>query len=332
LLAFSLALCSVATAHAQVVPFTSSANVTYSIQGLVLQAGLPMSTYNDFKNLTTNNPLAEPIQVSGSIGGTLSNAGGSATLSANVSAVGSAGLMRATFDGSTTASWASSQSAAGLSPSSVTVRWTDAFIFTGNPADPQPGRTLVVQSFFNLSGSIDASLTEPALEFGNDYASSFLNVSLKLAAHDNFGRSLISGNEFAVESGATKPGSSVSEAHITAPSVVPVQMLVVEGSTGSMTVQMQITANAGSSTGSQYFGADRTATTFNADFGHTLTWGGITSVTDQATGLPVTGWSITSASGVDYANAVPEPTSAATLLALVAPALLLGRRTRAMSS
>jgi hypothetical protein len=115
--------------------------------------------------------------------------------------------------------------------------------------------------------------------------------------------------------------------HIPPPGIIPIQMQVVEGVTGSMTVQMQLFANAGSSSG-QFFGADRTAATFNADFGHTLSWGGITSVTDFATGQPVSGWSITSASGADYANPVPEPACATTLLALAASAVL-ARRARA---
>jgi hypothetical protein len=49
---------------------------------------------------------------------------------------------------------------------------------------------------------------------------------------------------------------------------------------------------------------------------HTLTWGGITSVTDADTGALVTDWTLTSASGFDYTHAagsgpvgVPEPSS-----------------------
>ena len=153
LLATGLALWLPATGLAQVT-FTSGASVSYSLQGKVLQHGLPEANHTDGKTLSTNNPFAEPVQLAGSIGGTLSNAGGTASLLTNVTAVGSAGLMRATIDGSTSAAWTENQSAAALSPSNVTVRWTDAFILMGNPANPQPGRTLLVQSFFNLSGNM----------------------------------------------------------------------------------------------------------------------------------------------------------------------------------
>jgi hypothetical protein len=48
-------------------------------------------------------------------------------------------------------------------------------------------------------------------------------------------------------------------------------------------------------------------------FGHTFSWGGVTSVTDAVTGQPITDWTLTSDSGFDYANPappVPEPSSA----------------------
>ena len=53
----------------------------------------------------------------------------------------------------------------------------------------------------------------------------------------------------------------------------------------------------------------------SADFSNTLAWGGITSVTDVATGQPLTDWTVTSASGFDYSQAyVPEPCGLALLL------------------
>jgi hypothetical protein len=50
----------------------------------------------------------------------------------------------------------------------------------------------------------------------------------------------------------------------------------------------------------------------NATFGHTMTWGGITSVIDKVTGRPITDWTIDSASGFDYSkpfSEIPEPAS-----------------------
>jgi hypothetical protein len=48
---------------------------------------------------------------------------------------------------------------------------------------------------------------------------------------------------------------------------------------------------------------------FDVDFSHTLKWGGITSVTDANTGEPIDGWTITSASGFDYSQPAPEPST-----------------------
>jgi hypothetical protein len=66
------------------------------------------------------------------------------------------------------------------------------------------------------------------------------------------------------------------------------------------------------------------------DMGHTFTWGGITSVTDADTGEPISNWTLTSASGTDWATLAPEPSSlvcAAIALALLSsgrqPKLLL---------
>jgi hypothetical protein len=46
-----------------------------------------------------------------------------------------------------------------------------------------------------------------------------------------------------------------------------------------------------------------------AFFGHTFTWGGITSVVDADTGQPITDWTLTSASGFDWMNAAPGPST-----------------------
>jgi hypothetical protein len=74
-----------------------------------------------------------------------------------------------------------------------------------------------------------------------------------------------------------------------------------------------------------------------ADFSHTLSWGGITSVTDADTGLPITDYRLTSASGFDYTHpfagpapepaSVPEPSGMALLASCLALMLVWRRGT-----
>jgi hypothetical protein len=60
---------------------------------------------------------------------------------------------------------------------------------------------------------------------------------------------------------------------------------------------------------------------FRGDFTGSLDWGGITSVVNARTGLPLAGWTVTSMSGFDYSQVfppVPEPSSMSLLLAALA--------------
>jgi hypothetical protein len=69
----------------------------------------------------------------------------------------------------------------------------------------------------------------------------------------------------------------------------------------------------------------------SANFGHTLAWGGIISITDETTGEAITDWTVTSASGFNYANpaGVPEPSGfvliAVAFVGLTARGYRLGR-------
>jgi hypothetical protein len=79
-------------------------------------------------------------------------------------------------------------------------------------------------------------------------------------------------------------------------------------------------------------GCQSTSNIFSTvDFGHTMFWGGITSLTD-ANGNPVDNYTLTSLSGFDYrfaavpAAAVPSPSTV--LLFMTGLPLLLASRTR----
>jgi hypothetical protein len=66
-----------------------------------------------------------------------------------------------------------------------------------------------------------------------------------------------------------------------------------------------------------------------ADIGHTLAWGGISSVNDS-TNAPVNNYNLSSGSGTDFTQPIPEPTTAALLLGGAAAGLLTLRRRRSI--
>ncbi|MBI3840315.1 MAG: hypothetical protein HY288_20530 [Planctomycetia bacterium] len=111
------------------------------------------------------------------------------------------------------------------------------------------------------------------------------------------------------------------------PDTIPLSFLINYGEPFDINVELSISAFSLSQTA---FGTGSTrpasvGVVYDGDFSKTLTWGGITSVTDAYTGEPIEGWTITSASGFDYSKPAPEP-STLIFAALAGLALLAYRR------
>lgn len=66
------------------------------------------------------------------------------------------------------------------------------------------------------------------------------------------------------------------------------------------------------------------------DYGHTLRWNGISSITDYQTGVAVEGVTVTSRSGFDYLNAAPVPEAATVVYALAGLGVLVALRRRSL--
>ena len=109
-----------------------------------------------------------------------------------------------------------------------------------------------------------------------------------------------------------------TDVNLKAPKSIPLTLHAFNGGDGIIDVEMRIEGRIQDGYGTVPTirgGTDGSAFGFyNVDFSHTLLWGGITSVTDDATGEPVDGWTLTSASGFDYSKPAPEPEPASWVL------------------
>ena len=109
-----------------------------------------------------------------------------------------------------------------------------------------------------------------------------------------------------------------------APKSIPLTLHAFNGGDGTIAVEMDIEGNIQDGYGTYptiLGGTDGAESSiYKVDFAHTLLWGGIESVTDDATGEAVDGWTVTSASGFDYSKPAQEPEPASwVLLAIGAP-------------
>jgi hypothetical protein len=92
-----------------------------------------------------------------------------------------------------------------------------------------------------------------------------------------------------------------------APTEIPIVLLTVNEETATIGLALRVTGQAASSSGITTAG--NVLATFEGDFSKTLTWGGITRVTDAETGEEIADWTVASGSGFDYSRPfeVPEP-------------------------
>jgi hypothetical protein len=187
--------------------------------------------------------------------------------------------------------------------------------------------TFHLHAFFDLSGSVFAqAFGEFSLDNPNSQIDSYAIANLQITgtglqnptgdyfadAEDRFSNTV--GHEITIQSNA--------------PVYIPVDETVFNGVPTVETYQMTAQANGSVSDGDLANGKIGFSMA-NSAFEHTLSWGGITSVTD-ANGNPITGWSITSASGFDYTQPAPEP-STGVLVAIGGIAVAIAARRRASS-
>lgn len=119
----------------------------------------------------------------------------------------------------------------------------------------------------------------------------------------------------------TTPSSSINTP---APQFIPLNVVMKVGLPHEITytLEVQVAGDASSDAAVSPGFADIAAYGY---FANTLKWGGITSVTDVATGNVVSEWAITAASGFDYSQPYPVPEPATIPLLLFTAAMAAAR-------
>ena len=222
----------------------------------------------------------------------------------------------------------------GQFQNSATARFFDFLTIIAGP----PGTPGIVHSLFHLRGSVTASSIGyiPPTGGGHDYVDATAHAILGISGtgidpgHGPYPAISNSIYAYATDD-ATRDIGHEEIIQDNAPATIPVDEPFVSGIpffvTYTMTAESYTTLEDG-----DFVHKESGQAASEADFANTLAWGGITSVTDSH-GVPIAGWTVTSASGFDYSKpaTVPEP-STFVLLAIALPSLLLARRHTAGSA
>jgi hypothetical protein len=242
-----------------------------------------------------------------------------ASASLNVSAFAVPGTLRVNATGVLTAStttpynFASGVATVGFDP--VSASWADTALLSVPLAEP--GRSFTFYATLYLDGDMAASVSKSGA-----YGTAEADIRLALSGSGVPPGPYAGGYWGRVYRDISNPNNDIGDLPGGAiPLAIPMPNGEFVGFNYTMFVtgQMRISNQAG-------FVAPGFGTTdcfFAANFGQSLRWGGVSGVIDTETGQPVTDWTITSESGFDYSQPVPEP---ATLAIAALGGLLLLRR------
>jgi hypothetical protein len=175
------------------------------------------------------------------------------------------------------------------------------------PTPNMQGQSFQTETFWNLHGDLfaDAS-TGTATGSQVFYTTAGGGANLTVAGT---GISLV--NDAAENVFNIDPAGNMTRVVVPTPSMI---FVTIKGFWGApMDVDYDLTLNAGASaTTTDILLNGSAAAIGSGDFSHTMSWGGISTITDSS-GNPITGWSVTSASGYDWSqpSPVPEPSTLA---------------------
>lgn len=186
-------------------------------------------------------------------------------------------------------------------------------IFTVNMDNPAMlGKTVHIANEMPLKGFMSHQIyyaIPPGQSKGNDFVDSGAETALQITgtgiAPGPYGGSLYAADEEGAN--VTQGFTRINDP---APQTVSFAMDFVVGTPTPVFIKMELggTANVDNHDALTHFPG---GASFTVDFSHTLAWGPVTTVTDPTTGEVITGWTISAASGFNYGNPVPVPSSAA---------------------
>jgi hypothetical protein len=182
-----------------------------------------------------------------------------------------------------------------------------------------PGRK-IINAKWTISGYLGADANgaqsaDPNDSFLYDYTQSvgesWLGVSgTGITPGPIPGDNIANGNQYAEyfkQQGGKQPPPTIDHLAVDPPASVAISFELLPGQPTSVSWQFYVGAEANVENKDLTPGSGFAVAT--SQFSHTMTWGGITSVIDETTGQPITDWTLDSASGFDYTQAVPEPST-----------------------
>jgi hypothetical protein len=196
----------------------------------------------------------------------------------------------------------------------VSARWIDVANVN------VPGRTsgyLDVRTFLRVSGNMEGTASAEG-NVQNNRAEGQLQLDITSS-----NSSITIDNGFAMGRLLVNSVHS-NELNILPPDVIPVRFLYEIGKPFSIDFTLSLHTYGTASSG--YADTSTVLMSTDADFTHTVSWGGISEITDHATGEVIDNWTITSESGFDYSRPFPVPEPSTFVLAAIGIAAICTKR------
>ena len=290
------------------------------IDGHTFDSNLSSQTFSHNTGLVT-----DPTLVLGNLEDFRFSSDGLESAIAGASASAGAGRVTVSVNGQATAGGGPPAfgGANGAASGEAQAYYADNLHFDGVGA---PGTRFVVFGLWNLSGTV----TSTAVASGERQSSPYVvnaqgSATLKVNG-SGFAEYYLLNPEIARDQTSIENSGDPVHEHTDPPTQIFTSYLGTAGSPVFVSFGFDATAGGVISSGDIITNSGGLAGG-NIDFSHTAAWGGITSVTDE-NGSPIIGWTVTSDTGFDYSQPVPEPSTFVLLAIALTSFLVASRRYR----